>query len=380
MSTAATIDPPVQETKTAPTPEDRKAFGLSMLRPKVQVDGMIPAVQEPEKKPAEVIKPPEGEVKTDSPKAEEKPDPKEHNIAELRKMRDEARKQNEEVAKQLEAEKAERARIAAEYEEFKKQPAPKEFLEKLTKAEQEKEQIRLELRAASLERDPVFRKDYQEKINQNARIMLDVLVASGADPKEANQVIGNWREEEFGVAMENMTAGQKVKFQAAWMQAEQIENSRKAALANADEEWKRREAAQQEHARLQHEQGQQYLKSEQDALFRELAEQEHLKGNAELLKAARESVDASYQMPPKEIMRHVATARLLAEGVKIKDAEIAKLKSDYEELKKKHDEQAEFIKSRNGGTPRVNPTDPAEKPEDKKARANAFLHPTIGGQ
>jgi len=378
MSTAATIDSPVQETKTAPTAEDRKAFGLSMLRPKVQVDGMVPAVQEPEKKPAEVIKPPEGEVKVDPPKVDEKPDPKEHNIAELRKMRDEARKQNEEVAKQLEAEKAERARIAAEYEEFKKQPAPKEFLEKLTKAEQEKEQIRLELRAASLERDPVFRKEYNDRINANATTMRDLLTASGVDPKEANQMIGTWNEDQFAGALANMTPGQEVKFKAAWMQAEQIESDRRAALANADQEWKKRETAAQEHARLQQEQGQKYLKNEQDALFRELAEQEHLKGNAELLKAARESVDASYQMPPKEIMRHVATARLLAEGVKIKDAEIAKLKSDYEELKKKHDEQAEFIKSRNGGTPRVNPTDPAEKPEDKKARANAFLHPTIG--
>ncbi len=374
MSTA-TIEPP--KTTTPAIPAERAAIAADFLRPKVQVDGITTKAPEPEKKPEEAAKVIEPEKKPEEVAKVTPPDPREQNIGELRKMRDEARKQHEEATKALETEKAERARIAAEYEEFKKNPVPKEFTEKLTAAEQEKEKIRLELRAASLERDPVFRKEYNDRINANAKSMLDLMTASGVEATEATRAISQWNEDYFASASENMTAPQKIKFQAAWMQAEQIDNERRQALANADTEWQKREKFQQEQIKQQQEQGQQYLKSEQEALFRELAAQEHLKDNAELLKAARESVDASYSMPPKEIMRHVATARLLAEGVKVKDAEITKLKADYEELKKKHDEAETFIKNQNGGTARISPTDAADKPEDKKQRAHSFLNPTF---
>ncbi len=374
MSTAIE-EPPKVETKVEPKiPAERQQVASDFLRPKVQVDGIVSKAPEPE--PAK---------KADEPtkvedKKPEPPDPRENNLAELRKMRDEARKQHEEATKALETEKAERARIAAEYEEFKKQPAPKEVTERLTTLEQQNSKLDQELRASALERSPSFRKEFNDRINANAKSMLDLMTAAGVEPAEATRAITKWDEDYFASASEGMTAPQKIKFQAAWMQAEQIESDRRAALANADTEWKKREQQQQQEWKVQQEQGLANLKSEQEALFRELGEQEHLKGNPELLKAARESVDASYAMPPKEIMRHIAAARLLSENVKIKDAEITKLKTDYDELKKKHDEAEAFIANQNGGTARISPTDAAEKPEDRKAKAKSFLFPDVRPQ
>lgn len=377
MSTATEEPPKI--------PAERASVAADFLRPKVQTDvGVVKAPEPPEVKKEEStkIEPPKTEVKKeDAPpvKTEEaKPDPREQNLGELRKMRDEARKRAEELEKAVEAEKAERAKLAAEYETFKKNPVPKEFEEKLTAAEREKEQIRLELRAASLERDPQFRKEYNDRINQNAKSMLDIMVASGMESAEATKAISAWNEDTFAAASDSMTAPQRIKFQAAWMQAEQIESERRAALANADAEYKKRETAAQEHARLQQEQQQQWLKGEQESLFKELFTQDHLKDNVELQKAAREAVDASYQMPPKEIMRQVAAARLLAEGIQIKEKALTELQAKYDELKKKHDEAESFIKNQNGSTARISPSDPAGEVVDKKARANSFLNPTFG--
>lgn len=373
MSTATEEPPKI--------PAERASIAADFLRPKVQTDvGVVKSPEPPEVKKVE--EPPKTEVKKeDAPpvKTEEvKPDPREQNIGELRKMRDEARKQHEEAVKLLEAEKAERARIAAEYETFKKNPVPKEFEEKLTKAEQERQRLDRELQATSVERSSYYKETFKDPINAHATLMRDVMVQSGMTLADANKAIGDWDENAFVQAAQEMNPVQEVKFKAAWMETIRLDTARREVLSKADEHAKKLEQQQQEQMKLQQEQQQQWLKSEQESLFKELFAQDHLKDNVELQKAAREAVDASYQMPPKEIMKQVAAARLLAEGIQIKDKALTELQAKYDELKKKHDEAESFIKNQNGSTARISPSDPSGEVVDKKTRAASFLNPTFG--
>jgi len=368
MSTAI-AEPPVVEppaTPEPPTPAARADVANSFLRPKVNVDGNI--TQAPDlsaKKPAPAPTP--EPAKTPEPPA---PDPKEVSMAELRKARDEARQQ-------LEAERAERAKYLAELEEYKKRPDPKEYIEKLTAAEREREEIRQQLRAASLERDPSFKREYHDKINANAKLMLDFMVASGADQAEATKAVQSWDENRFAEFAEAMQPGAKMKFQAAWMEAERVEQERRAALANADVEWTKRQQAAEAAQKQQAEQQQQFLIQEKESLFKELFTQEGLVDKKELQEAARQAVEASFTYPPKELMRQVASARLLAEGVKSRDAELTTLRSEMATLKQQLQEQEQFIKSQNGGVARISPSNPGEVPVDKKAMAEFFLNPPV---
>ncbi len=368
MSTATEEPPKDQQTQIQPTPEARKADALSFLRPKVQVDGLTTQAPEP-------VKPPVKTEEKPPTKTDEKPptDPKEQSIQELRKSRDEERKQREELQKQFETKNETLNKLMAEFEEHKKKPASEDFLKKHQELEAERNRLDQELRAAALERSPSFRKEYNDRINMNASSMVDIMVASGVEQKDAVNAVNTWNEDRFAEFAENMTLVQKTKFQAAWMQAEQIENERKAALANADAEWKKRESATQEQQKAQMEQHQKFLQSEEETMFKELFATEGLKENTELQQKARDAVQASYQMQPRQLMHAVATSRILADAVLAKDAEIA-------EMKKKLEEQAEFIKSAKEGVARVSPTDSAEKPEDKKARAQSFLNPKVVAQ
>lgn len=376
MSTTATEEPP-KTTEATPTPDARKAEALSFLRPKVTVDGVTTQAPEPVKPKAE--EPPKQEEKKpeETKPAEAKIDPKEVNIGELRKSRDEERKLREELQKQFEAEKAERAKLLAEYEEHKKKPASEEFLKKFQELEEEKKRIDQELRAAALERSPSFRKEFNDRINANANSMVDLMVASGVDRNEAVKAINTWDENRFAEYSEGMTAPQKIKFNAAWMQAEQIENDRKAALANADVEYKKREEQAQQQQKAQFEQHQQFLKQEEESMFKDLFATEGLRENAELQNKAREAVQASYQMPPKQLMHAVATSRILADAVLVKEQQLKDMQAKLDEASAKLAEQEEFIKNAQASTARLSPTDAAATPEDRKAKAQSFLNPTV---
>lgn len=379
MSTAATEEPPKVAETVEPTPEARKAEAASFLRPKVKVDGLTTQAPEPVQakapEPAKVEEKKPEEVKA----TEAKIDPKEVNIGELRKSRDEERKLREELQKQFEAEKAERAKLLAEYEEHKKKPASEDFLKKHQELEAERNKLDQELRAAALERSPSFQREFNDRINANANSMVELMVASGVERADAVRAINTWDENRFAEFSEGMTAPQKIKFNAAWMQAEQIENDRKSALANADAEWKKREEQTAQQQKAQFEQHQQLLKQEEESMFKELFQTEGLRENQELQAKAREAVAASYQMPPRQIMHAVATSRILADAVLVKEQQLKDLQAQFDEAKAKLAEQAEFIKNANGSTARLSPTDAAEQPVDKKARAQSFLNPTVRG-
>lgn len=374
MSTAVAEAPTDTKPPETKQPTEREVLAQSFLRPKVVTANSPVTAPPPTPEATPEAKAPETKPE---PKPEAKPEAKPDGHKTPEESWAELRKKAEAAEKALEAEKSERARLAAEYEEFKKNPVPKEFAEKLTQTEKEKEEIRKQLQAAALERDPGFKKEYDDRINANAQDMMGYLTASGADQAEAKRAIAQWNEQYFADQLEQMVGPAKVKFQAAWFEAERIFREKQAKLANADQEWKQRETAMAEQQKMQAAQHEAYLKSQESEMFKELFSVEGLRENQELQKAAKEAVAASYQFTPKEIMHRIATATLLATSVQQKDAALKELQAKYDELKKKADTDEAFIKNQGSAVPRLSPTDAPVSSDERAKIVHSLLHPRI---
>jgi len=328
-------------------------------------------------------KPKEESPKTDIPKVDATPkvDPpkvdapktKEDSIQDLRTARDEARKQ-------WEAEKAEREKLIKELEDLKKRPDPKEFQEKLAQTEKEKLEIQRQLQAAALERDPEFQKEYDSKINGQAKVMLSLLESAGVAGADAKAAVGAWNERFFAEQMEGMDALTKVKFQGAWAEAERLHNERQGKIAQAESTWQERQKQQQEQISKQAEEQQRQLHAERDSLIKEFSDMEGLRGQEDLLKGAAEAVNQSFTYTPRQLMHQVATAHLLSKAVLQKDSVIQELQEKLTKLEKENADNKAFIKEQHGSVPRIGPSNGDEPPADKTKIAEAFLNPTFGAR
>lgn len=381
MSTA-TAEPPATEpnvaelTKLAAMP--KADIAASFLGPGIVRDGNrieakpAPVVDPPKEEPKEKVEVPKIDPpKVDPPKTEPPaPKTKEDSIQDLRATRDQH-------AKDLETERKALADLRAEIEELKKQPAPKDFQEKMTALEKERDTYRQELRGAALERDPEFRKEYDEKINSQAGDMIRLMVSSGAPEAEAKSAVANWNESYFAEKVDEMDPLKRVKFTGAWQEAERLNRERQGKIQNAETEWQARQQQQETAQKQQGEEYQRQLFAERDSLYKELFATDGLRENADLQAKAREAVEASFAFTPRQIMHSVASARLLAESVIQKDGEIKELKEKHAALEKKAGELEEFVKNANGAVPRVGPSTGNEQAPDRKAIAEQFLNPVI---
>jgi hypothetical protein len=311
-------------------------------------------------------------LKTDPPKVDA-PKTKEDSIQDLRKARDQ-------YEADLKAEKAERARIAAELEELKKRPDPKEFQEKLTAVEKEKLEYQRELQVAALERDPEFRKDYDLKINREALEMKKLLIASGVPEADAHKATASWNQQFFDEKSSEMDSMTRREFEAHWLEAKRLDNERQGKIAQAETTWQERQKQQQELQTKQQEEYQRFLHTERDAVLKEFSDMEGLRGQEELLKGAADVVNASFGFTPRQIMQQIASAHLLSKSVLQKDAELKELKEKMATLEKENADNKEFIKNQHGAVPRIGPSNGDEPLPDKAALANAFLNPTFGGR
>jgi hypothetical protein len=264
--------------------QSKESIAALFVGPGINRDGKIIEATKPAPKLEEKSK--EEAPKTEPPKVEEKPKveapkvdvpkTKEDSIVDLRTGRDEARKQ-------YEAEKSAREQLAKELEELKKRPDPKEFQEKLSQVEKEKLEYQQQLQAASLERDPQFRKEYDDKINGQAKVMLGLMEAAGVPTADAKAAVGAWNERYFAEQLENMDALTRVKFQGAWAEAERLHNERQGKIAQAETTWQERQKQQQEAQAKQGEEYQRFLHGERDAVLKEFGDMEGLRGNEEFL-------------------------------------------------------------------------------------------------
>lgn len=276
---------------------------------------------------------------------EKKPNDKEENMANLRKAR--------------EAAEAERDRVRAEFEEFKKKAPelPEDVKTRLSKAEElEKKQAELQrtIRELDLSKDPEFQAKYNQPIVEHISMMGQVALAAGIPEADWKTAVANWNEAQFAEWSEGMTALQRVEFHQSWMDAKSLYRQQQIELKNADltyqEVQKKRQAdaeAQQKHYFAQNEQLARSVMAE-TIKPETLKEYEDLGPAAEnlLMQAAR------HEIPAKDIFQQLAANQVMARVIPKQDARIKELEAQLAERDKKISEQDEFIANQSGAVPR----------------------------
>lgn len=306
-----------------------------------------PVVETPPaaEKPPEAVKPPEV-----VPPA--KPNDKDENMANLRKAREAA----ENRAKEIEAE---RDRLKTEFEEFKTKPPelPEDVKTRLTKAEQiekELEESRRLIRQTDLSRDPEFQAKYNRPITERISTMGQIAIAAGVPEADWKAASANWNQEQFGEWAENMTPAQKIRFQTAWMGAEDLWQAQQAELQNADKSYQELQKKRQADAEAQQKQylsqNEQLAKSVMAEFIKPetLKEYEDLGPSAEaiVLKAAR------HEMPAKDIFQQLVANQVLSRVTVKQKSRIDELEAALVERDKKISEQDAFIANQAGAVPR----------------------------
>jgi hypothetical protein len=281
-----------------------------------------------------------------------KPSDKEHNMAELRKAREAAESARKEI-------EAERDRLKAEFEEFRKKPAelPEDVKSKLTKTEEYEKQLaemRSTLRQTDLSRDPEFQAKYNKPITDRISVMGQTALAAGVPETEWKNAVGNWNEDQFAEWSEAMTPIQRVKFNAAWQAAVGLYQEQQSELKNADtayaEMLKKRQADQETQQKQYLSQNEQLARSVMTDFIKPetLKDYEDLGPAAEaiLMKAAR------HELTPQDIFTQLAGNQVLARVVPKQADRIKELEAALAERDKKISEQDVFIANQAGAVPR----------------------------
>lgn len=302
------------------------------------------APKEPEKTPEPVV-----EKKTDPEPVKEQPKGKDDNMANLRKLREAAEKERDDFRTQLET-------LKAEFETFKSKPfeLPEEHKTKYSQLEQERDTYLKELRVTNLARDPEFVQKYEKGIQSNIETMQKIAKESGVSDADLRSGFGAWSENAFGQWMEEMSPGQKVKFQAAWLQTEQLHNERTQKLQDAEKTYSELMQSREAQAKAQYESGLEKNTSLAKVLVKKLVLDAEGTKEWEDLPAAAEAMAmkaARYEMTPEEVLTNLIHNQVLAR-VKVKnDNEIVKLKEQMAERDKKIADLEKFVAEHSGATP-----------------------------
>jgi hypothetical protein len=303
-----------------------------------------PVAKEPEKVTPEPTKTPESAPKSG----------KEESLANLRKKL-------EDQTKELEDFRNKYSTIEKEYTEHKTKPVelPEEIKTKLTTLETEREQYARELKAAKLERHPEFQKKYQEPIQTQIAYMQKIARDAGIEEAVLKDGFGNWNGAMFGEWAESMTAEQRVKFTAAWMNTEDLDRARVQELQNAESTWTEMQKAHEAQAKSEYESAMSQNEKLAKGLVKKLIldnestkDFEDLPGIAEAvaLKAAR------YELSPQEVFEAVISNQALARMHGKQKTVIEERDATIAELQKKLEDQEAFIKEHAGSTPRPDAT------------------------
>jgi hypothetical protein len=387
MSTA-TAEAPVTETLPpvgdAPTPKQKEAF-LDIFRkaPKevVSTEKVVVDDKKTPKEPAKVEAKtePVKEAKTE-PVKEAKTEPVKEStpaqlsFAELRQKTEAAEKAATEAA-------AERDRLKAEYEEYKKKPIPEDFMKKLAETEKEKAEYQKRLREADLSRDPEFNARYDTGIRTAMQQMVDIVAQAGIDRKEATAAVIGWNKGQFAEWMDTLGPVEKLEFGAAMQQAVTLYGQKEAELANAEQTWQTRQKQQEETAKTQREQYLTGLSADIEANLKELGETPLGKDHTELLTETRTLLRRAgglegERIDNKTLLGMVGKSLLLAKGFERQEKALVEKAEKIAELEKILAERDAFIKERNGDTPPIGGSLPAKK-QDAKAAARAILNPVV---
>lgn len=376
MSTEVLEPPPVvtEPNKITPPPAatpDPAAVVASLLKPNVRPKGDAAPIQNTP--PVAKVDPPKEQPKVE----QEKPKPDaEKNWAELRAAREAAEK----LAKEREEELN---KIRTEYESYKKNPIPKEFEEKLTKAERERAEYQKELRAAALVRDPEFQRKYAEPI-KTALVTMQEALTGIAEPSEVQKAISQWNEAQFAEWNESLPLAQKMRFNAAYMEAVRLDNQRTAELSDSEKAWEELSKSRQSEQERQQKLYLEALRGDTKSVLTELSDsQEIFKNDPELQKEVEGLLNRATGLegeviPRKQLLKNIADAHVLSRHFQRLDKEHTETKAELEKLKKDLAERDAFIKGQNLAIPGINPTVPATTGmADDKSVGLKFLRPSV---
>lgn len=379
MSTAAApatpvTEPPPLDPSGAPTPEQKDAI-LKMFKPRGKVEMPKETPKEPVK---EVVK---AEVKTDptekkvEPAKVDEPNPNvEKNFAALRTKAEAA-----EAAAKAAAD--ERDRLRAEYEEYKKKPAPEDVLKEMEALRKSRDEYQRELRTAALQRDPEFNAKYDTPIRSGMQQMVDILTASGIPKEDAVKAVPAWNKTQFAEWMDTMGPVEKLEFGAAMQQVVTLYGQKQAELENAEQTWQGLTKQREEASKAQQEAYRASLKADIAEALKEAAETPLGKEHADVLKEAQALVERAAgingeRLSNREMLGLISKSHLLATGFQKQSATLAERDAKIAELEKTLGERDAFIKEQHGSIPSPSGTK-GEGTVDRKALAKSFLNPVI---
>lgn len=377
--------PPPLDPSTAPTAEQKNAI-LSLFRPKGKVEPVKEPVKEvakdvlkettkepvkeapKEEKPKEVVK----EAAKESVKEEPKTDA-EKNFAALRTKAEAAEKAHEDAKAQL-------AKIQAEYEEYKKKPAPDNVLKELEETRKAKEEYQRELRVAALARDPEFNAKYDKPIQTAMQAMVDIAVAGGMEKNDALRMVSAWDKTRFAEALATMDDVGKMEFGAHMQEAIRLYGQKQAELDNAETSWQARQKQQEEAQKGQQEAYRKGLMSDIDAVLKEAGETPLGKeeGALENVRGLLEKAAGlgGERLSNREMFKLMGTSAMLATAFQRQTKVMEEKEAKIADLEKTVAERDAFIKDQNLSIPSVNGSS-VEKKLDRKELARQFLNPVV---
>lgn len=276
--------------------------------------------------------------------------PKEESLSELRKRSESAQREAAEA-------KAEAERLRKEYDEFKTKPVeiPEEVKTKLTKAEQERDEYLKEIRAVRIEKDPQFVEQFVKPIQSRIAIMQKVALEAGVDEATLRAGFGRWDKNTFGEWMEGMDAGQKAKFNAAWGDAEILEEQRLSKLQDANKTYEEMTQAREQESKTRYEADMSSNEKLAKGLIKKFILDNDSTKDFDDLPTVAETVAmrvARFEVTPAEVMEAMINNQALARMHGKQKTVIEERDAKIAELEKKVSEQDAFIKEHAGSTPR----------------------------
>jgi len=382
MTNEPVLEPPVETPVTPPEPQapqsllaNIRVLGRAQDAPNTP-EATTPV--EPPKDPVGEPQKPEEPVTPEDPKPEPKPEVKpevkpdpttgmsEKASARFRNMEKhkvEAEQERDRVKKELDAQKA-------EFETLKKQASELERISKdAQKAIEEAKTYKEQLRAASIERDPEFQKQYNGQIISKQTQMMELAVSAGTDRNEFIRAINSGDEDALEGFRDSLPASKQRLWDAHRVDIEKLAYERTEAVKNSDKTWaqmeedrKRRAAEEQEHMRFEN---MQIAHEAVEALWKEIPDMEKVdmetKEEIETWLKSASSVLNAPREHREHILKNLAVGAIAFRAVGGQAQEITRLNEtiaakdkELEELQEKLGEQETFIKEASSRTPRPN--------------------------
>lgn len=346
-------EPPMKEPLEAKAPKPQDDGYVSVARlirkgatPEVLESVIDPAPKEEEPKngaaPILKVEPPKL-----TPKVEPTASPNRENFKRLEEAKTAAEKERDTLRQEVESFKKRSTDLEQTLAKARERDGNVAGLElTIQKQTQELDEMRREVKAASLQRDPEFREKYETGRNFHADRLIELGQQAGATKEDMQRLVRAGDADRLAEVASSLPPGQQARFMAALTEIERLDSQREQELKNAEGLWERLQREKQEKQRqnvLQQNAG--YRQIGHKAVERLFNEIPGIKENEQLRTEALAAVDGvagfgnSEKWTPENMMGNIALAQImvpinLAQQTIIqhRDEEITALKEEKERL------------------------------------------------